>query len=663
MGKKMKKISLLFLIICFGTMGTIGSLYSAEKIDFSGLLSGGKIISPPGLYETGKAGFYSRFTDFFDQLGDFLQKNPGLYIEIGGHSDNSGTPAINRRLSLNRAKRVKEYLVKKRGIPGDRILVKGYSSGFPIADNRTDDGRGKNRRVEIIVLKNVDPAGKLTYIRRDVFTKTLATIDFIRARVNQGLFHQDRVLTRKKSNANVTFQDLSKINLGPQSLMIMYSLLEKGLRVPRKQNVKLVTGGLRTKLTKLKGSLQVETPSCTVNSNSIEILVGIDEKKMSSLSVFDGSSTVKAQGKTVEVPGGYGTVVEMGEAPEPPEPLPPAPQLIDPVKTEIQLPRHSNTIPVQFQWLRAKESDSYHLQVASDSQFEKIVEDQILADPGASLSLGVGTHYWRVAAINKRGIEGYAAPASFTITPDKGPSTLPLELTPAPKEIVKTTSRTLTVTGKTVPGARITIKGQGIQVKDNGAFKGRISLVKGWNNLQVSASHPDFKTKTVWLTAYRYPLCEPGLSLGFRFDYATKNDLLDNTFAFQVGGTFCLDSRFEAEFSIGITSMGWQDFPGDYKKDILAVPLTVELHFMLGKGPVTPYLSTGLAAYLAFTEKRSRNEKEKIFFISPEIGGGLSFPVAKIHTRFEVKYAPFLKKEPFFPELTKRLSFILKLIL
>jgi len=91
--------------------------------------------------------------------------------------------------------------------------------------------------------------------------------------------------------------------------------------------------------------------------------------------------------------------------------------------------------------------------------------------------------------------------------------------------------------------------------------------------------------------------------------------------------------------------------------------MTAELHFMLGKGPLTPYLSTGLSAYLAFTEKRGRDDKEKIFFFSPEFGGGVSFPLAKIHTRLEVKYAPFLKKEPFFPELTKRLSFILKLIL
>ncbi|UCH98334.1 MAG: OmpA family protein, partial [Candidatus Aminicenantes bacterium] len=342
----MKKILIIILIFCIGLIGISVRGHSESETDFALLLKGEKIISTGGSYETGKSDFNPDFASFLNKLGDFLKENQGLIIEVGGHTDNSGSPEVNQKLSLSRAQQVKEYLVRKLGIDEDRILVKGYSSRFPIADNSTPKGKAMNRRIEIAALKNVNPAGRLTYLRRDVFTKLPDKIDFIRATINQDLYHLYRVLTRKKSNANVTFLDLSKINLGPQSLMIIYSLLERGFRLPRKQNVHLLTGGLRTKLNELKGRLQVETPSCLISSHSVEILVGIDEKKMSALSVFDGKSEVKAQEKKVEVPEGFGTTVEMGKPPGPPEPLLKAPQLIKPIESKTNLPGKPNTSKV-----------------------------------------------------------------------------------------------------------------------------------------------------------------------------------------------------------------------------------------------------------------------------------------------------------------------------
>jgi hypothetical protein len=52
-----------------------------------------------------------------------------------------------------------------------------------------------------------------------------------------------------------------------------------------------------------------------------------------------------------------------------------------------------------------------------------------------------------------------------------------------------------------------------------------------------------------------------------------------------------------------------------------------------------------------------------MFFISPEIGGGFYFPVFNTRASFEAKYTPLLKKEPFFPEMTHRIAFILRIIL
>jgi hypothetical protein len=654
----MRKISIIILIFCAGLAGISVPSQRESEPDFAHLLKGEKIISPQGSYETGKSDLNTDFASFLDKLGNFLKENRGLIIEVGGHTDNSGSPATNRKLSLSRAQRVQEYLARKWGIGQDRILVKGYSSGFPIADNHTPQGRETNRRIEISALKNVNPAGKLTYIRRDVFTKLPDKIDFIRATVNQDLYHLYQVLTRKKSNANVMFQDLSKINLGPQSLMIMYSLLERGMRLPAKQNVHLSTGGLRTKLNTLKGRLQVETPSCVINPDSVEILVGIDKKKMSALSVFDGKSRVRAQGKKVDVPGGFGTTVEMGKPPAPPEPLPKAPRLIEPGESKINLPGKGDTgnVSIRFQWQRVDPENRYHLQIADDPQFEKILEDLTPADNTAELVLGSGTYYWRAAVINKRGIEGYSSQSFFTVT--KGPPDLPLTIAPGIGDIIETTRRTVTVYGKTIPGTRIMMKNRQFQADRQGEFSGTVTLVTGLNHIEVRAIHPGYKTKVIWLSFYRRTFSTSAWNIGFRFDNAAKSDNLDNTYAFQVGKTFCLASRLETELALGAARLSWNDFPGRYKKEAAAVPFTAALRFMPGKGKLIPFLSTGLTTYLTFARKRGTDTIEPMFFISPEIGGGFSFAIFSTRARFEAKYTPFLKKEPFFPGTAHRIAFI-----
>ncbi|MFN8324000.1 MAG: OmpA family protein [Chitinophagales bacterium] len=79
-----------------------------------------------------------------------LDKNPSLRIEIGGHTDNTGTEEKNNALSESRAKSVYDYLVS-RGASADRITYKGFASTAPIATNTTPEGKAKNRRTELVV--------------------------------------------------------------------------------------------------------------------------------------------------------------------------------------------------------------------------------------------------------------------------------------------------------------------------------------------------------------------------------------------------------------------------------------------------------------------------------------------------------------------------------
>ena len=73
-------------------------------------------------------------------------------VEVAGHTDSIGTDDYNMGLSLRRANAVRDYLISK-GIAGENLTAKGYGESQPVADNRTAAGRFKNRRVELVPLK------------------------------------------------------------------------------------------------------------------------------------------------------------------------------------------------------------------------------------------------------------------------------------------------------------------------------------------------------------------------------------------------------------------------------------------------------------------------------------------------------------------------------
>lgn len=87
-----------------------------------------------------------------NKLIKLLTENPQMQIEISGHTDKTGKPDFNLKLSANRAKSVADYLIQK-GIDPKRLVSKGYGETQPIATNDTEDGRARNRRTEFKVIK------------------------------------------------------------------------------------------------------------------------------------------------------------------------------------------------------------------------------------------------------------------------------------------------------------------------------------------------------------------------------------------------------------------------------------------------------------------------------------------------------------------------------
>jgi outer membrane protein OmpA-like peptidoglycan-associated protein len=103
-------------------------------------------------FEIGKAIIKSSSYESLDDLAELMKKKPSFKLKIDGHTDNTGSAALNKTLSLKRAQAAKTYLVNK-GVETERITAKGYGKDKPVATNSTAEGRAKNRRVEFLIVE------------------------------------------------------------------------------------------------------------------------------------------------------------------------------------------------------------------------------------------------------------------------------------------------------------------------------------------------------------------------------------------------------------------------------------------------------------------------------------------------------------------------------
>ncbi len=101
-------------------------------------------------FDTGRADIKASLRPILDQFAQGLTGQPNTEIRIVGHTDSTGSDAINNPLSVNRAASARDYLAS-RGVDSRRIQIDGRGSREPIADNNTDAGRAKNRRIEIFL--------------------------------------------------------------------------------------------------------------------------------------------------------------------------------------------------------------------------------------------------------------------------------------------------------------------------------------------------------------------------------------------------------------------------------------------------------------------------------------------------------------------------------
>ncbi|WP_423149254.1 OmpA family protein [Rubrolithibacter danxiaensis] len=123
------------------------------KVPLDKIEVGGKVVLRNIFFDTNKFSLLPESKTELQQLLGFLNANPRITIEIGGHTDNVGDDKSNQLLSENRAKTVYNFLVNNKINPS-RLTYKGYGEAAPIADNSSEEGRQNNRRTEFRIIKS-----------------------------------------------------------------------------------------------------------------------------------------------------------------------------------------------------------------------------------------------------------------------------------------------------------------------------------------------------------------------------------------------------------------------------------------------------------------------------------------------------------------------------
>ena len=138
------------------TLTIVEEAAMVQRVEFSAMeLS--KLLNEKGsvavhgiLFDTGKATIKPESKTALAPIGEVLTADKTLKLEIQGHTDNVGQAGANLKLSQDRAAAVKAYLLQTFGISADRLTTSGFGDTKPVADNKSEEGRAQNRRVELV---------------------------------------------------------------------------------------------------------------------------------------------------------------------------------------------------------------------------------------------------------------------------------------------------------------------------------------------------------------------------------------------------------------------------------------------------------------------------------------------------------------------------------
>jgi len=224
------------------------------------------------------------------------------------------------------------------------------------------------------------PEAQLDWLRRDVKAKPPRALDWLEAHEQMNLWRLYRVATGDESAARIVFEDLSDLKLRENSLLVIYGAAASAARTARsdKREVRLEEGTIQGGLASLDEAVNPRPLVVKTPSGQVDLLGKLAqvqaELTASIVSVFDGKAVVRAQGASVDVPGGQGTVVKKGKPPEPARPLPAAPAWREPGPALVAvLAGQKGTW--EAAWQPIERAATYRVELASDDTFAHLLFD------------------------------------------------------------------------------------------------------------------------------------------------------------------------------------------------------------------------------------------------------------------------------------------------
>jgi outer membrane protein OmpA-like peptidoglycan-associated protein len=139
-----------YMLFIVEKQAMVQEVVANAEIFKTGLNASGHVEVPGIFFDTGKSVLKPESDAAVAEIAKLLKADPGLKVFVVGHTDNVASLDLNMKLSQARSEAVVQALIAKHGIAGERLIGRGVGPLAPVASNDTEDGRAKNRRVELV---------------------------------------------------------------------------------------------------------------------------------------------------------------------------------------------------------------------------------------------------------------------------------------------------------------------------------------------------------------------------------------------------------------------------------------------------------------------------------------------------------------------------------
>jgi hypothetical protein len=323
-------------------------------------------------------------------------------------------------------------------------------------------------------------------IEGSVKVKPVGTFEWLPADTTTVLRKNDLVRTSTGSAAEIAFFDGTIVHVRPDSLITIEETSEDPSTKQRKVAWHISSGevNFQTVRRSVAGSAaEISTPTVrTTAAEQTEGGIRVAQSGDSDVRIWRGSGQVETRsGERVSLGPSEAVAVDASGKAAPKHVLPAVPTLLAPPhQAEITYPDPTRATTM-LAWKAVQGAASYHVMLDYSAYFNRpIVDRGGIGDSSVQLQgLDTGKYYWRVAAVDKEGVEGaFSEFARFTVVRRGGPGTS--DGPPPPLVIQELELRTniLQVKGRTEPGATVTVNGQRVDVQNDGTFNEFITLDK-----------------------------------------------------------------------------------------------------------------------------------------------------------------------------------------